>query len=83
MASKNVTVVLTTKSVGVAILLTFLLGPLGMLYSTILGAIVMGILFCLAWLITFGLGLFVLWPIAILWAALAAYNHNKRVLAHL
>lgn len=81
MTSKHVTVVLTTKSVGIAILLTLLLGPIGMLYSTIWGALVMSVLFVCVGFVTLGLGLVVLWPMAILWAALAAHGHNKRILA--
>ena len=73
-------VVLPTKSVGVAIILTVLLGPLGMLYSTIWGGIMMFVISALVGLVTFGLGLMITWPICIIWAALAAGSHNRRLL---
>jgi hypothetical protein len=60
------------KSVGAALLLTFLFGPLGMFYSTITGGIVMLILDILAFIFTAGIGLFFTWPIQMIWAATAA-----------
>jgi hypothetical protein len=69
------------KSVGGAIALSFFFGPLGMLYSTVTGAMVMffaGFLFTLA---TLGLGIFLVWPGCVLWSALAASQHNERVRA--
>lgn len=74
-------VVVPTKSVGIAIMLTLFFGPLGMLYSTIAGAIVMFVATFLALLFTAGLGLFVTWPVGIIWAAVAASSHNKRLLS--
>lgn len=41
MEEKNYVVMLSPKSTGVAILLAFLLGPIGMFYSTISGAFIM------------------------------------------
>lgn len=74
-------VLVPTKSVGLAIVLTFFFGPIGMLYSTILGAITMLVVNIAALLLTAGLGLIVTWPVGIVWSALAAASHNKRVLA--
>lgn len=75
-----VIVVATTKNVGVAILLTFLFGPLGMFYSTIVGgAVMLAISFFVAFF-TFGFGLLITWPICIIWAAIAAKNYNDRIL---
>jgi hypothetical protein len=74
-------VVVPTKSMGIAIMLTFLFGPLGMLYSTIIGAIVMFVATFLALLLTAGLGLFVTWPVGIIWAAVATSEYNKKLLA--
>ncbi|HIE11920.1 MAG TPA: hypothetical protein EYP63_00580 [Desulfotomaculum sp.] len=70
-----------TKSVGVSIILTVLLGPLGMLYSTIWGGLIMFVVSALVGLLTFGLGLVVTWPICVIWAALAASSYNKRLLS--
>jgi len=75
-----------TKSTGVAVLLAALFGPLGMLYSTIPGA---AILFCvnlflvLVGFVTVGLSwllLFFSWIAGMVWAYLAADQHNKRVM---
>ena len=73
-------VALTQKSVGVAIILSVLFGPLGMFYSTIFGALVMVVINIAAAVLTFGLGLCITWPVCILWAAVAAHVHNQRLL---
>lgn len=78
---KQVVVIAPTKSVGISILLTFLFGPLGMLYSTIVGAIVMIILSIIIAAFTLGFGLLITWPICIIWGAIAASSHNKKLLA--
>lgn len=70
-----------TKSMGIAIVLTLLFGPFGMLYSTILGAIIMGIATLLAIVFTAGLGLIVTWPICLIWGAMAVKNYNDRLRA--
>ena len=75
------TVVTTsTKSMGVAIILTVLFGPLGMLYSTILGGIIMCVISLIVALITAGIGLVLTWPICIIWAAVATSSFNKKLL---
>jgi hypothetical protein len=72
-------IIKSQKSVGLALVLTFLFGPLGMLYSTILGAVIMLVITGLVGLFTFGLGLFITWPICIIWGAMAASNSNKKI----
>lgn len=79
--AKQVIIVASQKSVGIAILLTVFFGPLGMLYSTVTGAIVMIIVNLLAIFLTAGLGLIITWPICIIWGAVAASSHNKKLLA--
>ncbi len=74
-------VVTPTKSVGISILLTVLFGPLGMLYSTIWGAIIMIVVSVVVGVVTLGFGAFVTWPICILWAALATSSYNRNLLA--
>lgn len=73
-----VVVVNQQKSVGVAILLAACFGPLGMLYSTVGGAFIMFFVTMFTMAVTLGLGIFVTWPVGILWAAMAASEHNKR-----
>lgn len=72
-------VIVNQKSVGLAAMLAFLFGPLGMFYSTTGGALIMMLVSFFAMVMTFGLGLFVTWPICVLWAAHAAGEHNKRL----
>ncbi|HEX6911736.1 MAG TPA: hypothetical protein VF142_15140 [Longimicrobium sp.] len=76
----TVVVVSETRSVGVAILLTVLFGPLGMLYSTVAGALVMIAVSIVLAFFTLGFSILLTWPISILWGALAASTHNQRVI---
>lgn len=80
--NENVNVVITKspKSMGISIALTLFFGPLGMFYSTILGAIVMGIIDIVVGIFTMGLGLFVTWPIQVVWAAIATSLYNKKLM---
>jgi len=76
-ASQTTIHVHTSKSPGIAIILTVLFGPLGMFYSTISGGFIMSIITIIVGIFTFGFGLIVTWPICILWAALAAKGDSK------
>lgn len=78
-SSRPVVVMTTTKSVGVAIILTVLFGPLGMFYSTVWGGIIMSILTLIVGIVTVGLGLIVIWPIVVIWGAVAANSYNKKL----
>lgn len=64
------------KSVGIAFLLTFLFGPLGMFYSTITGAIIMIVVACVLVPLTIGFGVFLVWPASIIWGCVAASQSN-------
>ena len=77
----QVVIVKGTKSVGVSILLTFLLGPLGMFYSTIPGALIMLVVSGIIGVMTAGIGLFLTQPICIIWGAVAAKSYNGKLLA--
>lgn len=65
------------KSVFVAALLAFLFGPLGMLYSTVAGAVVMFVINIVVGFLTAGIGLLLTWPIGVVWAAVAASKRNN------
>ena len=80
---RPVMVVTPTKSVGAAVLLAILFGPLGMLYATVLGGIIMLIVSAAVALPTLGFGLLVTQPICVIWAAIATNGYNKRVLRKL
>lgn len=67
------------KSIAVSLVLTFFFGPLGMLYSTVLGFVVMFVVNLVVLPITLGIGIVLTWPACMLWAALAASDHNTKV----
>ncbi len=64
------------KSVLLALVLCIFLGPIGMLYSTVLGAIIMAILYVALGIPTLGWAIAVLHPIAIIWGVWAAHRQN-------
>ena len=66
------------KSAALAFILTFFFGPLGMLYSTVAGGLIMFVAGIVLIPLTFGLILPILWPIQLVWAVVAATNANKR-----
>jgi hypothetical protein len=65
-------IIVQRKSRGLAFLLAFLFGPLGMLYTTVGGALIMLVIALVVSLATAGLGLILVWPICIIWSVLAA-----------
>ena len=77
--TQQVVIVGAPKSTGVSIILAVLFGPLGMLYSTVAGGVIMMIVTLIVGALTFGIGLFVTWPICVVWGALAARAHNKKL----
>lgn len=76
-------IIVSQKSVGLSFLLTFLFGPLGMLYSTVFGAIIMIILSIIIGAVTFGLGLILIWPVCIIWGIVSTNSYNKNLMATL
>lgn len=71
------------KSVVGAATLALFFGPLGMFYATVPGAFVMLVISGFFGTLVFGIGIVLAWPICIMWAALAARSHNKRLLRSL
>ncbi len=67
------------KSVAGAVLLALFFGPLGMLYATVPGALVMFVISFVVAIATLGLGLLITLPICAIWAGIAASSHNKRL----
>lgn len=74
-------VVVAPKSMGISILLTFLFGPLGMLYTTVAGALIMMVISGIVFVMTAGLGLIITWPICIVWGAVATSSYNKKLMS--
>jgi len=67
------------KSMGVGLLLTLLFGPLGMIYATVIGAIVMFIVSLIAAFATLGIGLLITWPIQLIWTYLSIKIKNDSI----
>lgn len=78
---QTVVIVGKQKSVGVAFLLAFLFGPLGLLYASVVGGIVMMIVSALVAIVTLGFGLLITWPVCVIWAIIAANNANKKMVS--
>jgi hypothetical protein len=73
---QNVIVMGKAKSVGVAFLLAFFFGPLGLLYASVTGGIVMFVLAIPIGIFTAGIGFFFINPICSIWAVIAANQAN-------
>jgi len=65
------------KSVGVALVLTFLFGPLGLLYASVGGGVALIVLAAAGVVPTLGFVLIFVWPASMMWAAIAASNKHK------
>ena len=66
------------KSVGAALVLTFLFGPLGLFYVTVAGALVMLVGAIVVFFLTLGVGDLFVWAGCMIWGALAASDaHTK------
>lgn len=81
MSDPQVVIAKTEKSVGISLILTFFFGPLGMLYSTVVGGLVMIAVSFVVGLVTMGIGLAFLWPVYLIWGALAASSYNQQLRA--
>lgn len=67
------------KSVGGAVLLALFFGPIGMIYATVAGALVMFFVNVIVAFLTFGIGLLITIPIGAVWAGIAASTHNDNL----
>ena len=76
---QTVVIVGKQKSVGAAFLLAFLFGPIGLLYATLAGGVVMMLLAFVVGIVTFGLALIPIWLGSVVWAVIAANQANKRL----
>lgn len=66
------------KSLLLSALLTFFLGPLGMIYTTIFGFLVMAVIVTLVAIVTLGQGLPVVWPLCMIWGVWSGHRYNER-----
>lgn len=69
------------KSMVAALLLTFFFGPLGLLYSTVSGALILLVLTVIIGFFTLGIGFIVGWLASMIWAAIAVSSNNKKFTA--
>jgi len=72
-------VVVQPKSAGISIILTILFGPVGLFYASVTGGLVMTVATFLLSLMTFGLAFFIMWPITIIWGAVAVSEYNSKL----
>ena len=77
---QTVVVVGKSKSVGLAFVLTFLFGPLGLFYSSVVGGVVMLIITVIIGIVSFGFLAFLTWIQCIIWGVVEANNANKKML---
>jgi hypothetical protein len=64
------------KSVGASLVLTFLFGPFGLLYTSVIGGVVMVFVWLVVAVVTQGIGVLVLWPLTMVWGAVSASNQH-------
>jgi len=76
----HVKVVAPKKSMPVALILTFLFGPLGLLYASVPGALILLALTIVIGLLTLGIGFLVGWVASMIWAFIAVNKHNAKAL---
>lgn len=73
----NVVILKTEKSMAVAVILAFLFGPLGLLYASVKGGLIMMLVSAVVLFFTLGIGLLITVPACIIWAIVAVNNYNR------
>jgi len=76
----NTTILVSSKSMVLALVLSFFFGPLGMLYATVSGGIIMFLFSIPVVLFTGGLGLVLTLPLGMVWSAIAVNSYNNKLL---
>lgn len=71
--------ILPFKSIAVALLFSVFLGPVGLLYATTLGGIVMLILGVIVGCLKLGFLMFIVWVSSCVWAVFATNRYNERL----
>ena len=66
------------KSTGVAFILSFFFGPLGLLYASVTGGLIMLVISIPVAIFTLGFGLILTNIICVVWAIIAVNNHNSK-----
>lgn len=68
------------KSVALTLLFTVILGPVGLLYATLLGGVVMIVLGFFIVCTKLMIPIILVWLISCIWGVAAANNYNKKIL---
>ena len=68
----------TPKTAVVATILAGLLGPFGLFYATVSGAMIMLVVAIILATFTWGIGVFLVWPLCAVWAWRATIDYNKK-----
>lgn len=79
MSNTKTIIVAPMKSTGVSLILTFLLGSFGLLYTSVLAFIIMFIVELVLGTITLGFALFFTHPICMIWGVISVKRHNKKL----
>lgn len=74
-------VIMNNKSVGVSLILTFFFGPLGLLYSSIAGGLIMLVVSVILGIFTAGFSIILTTPICMIWGAISTKNYNERIIS--
>lgn len=77
----QVVVAKSEKSMGLAVVLAAIFGPLGLFYSSIIGGLIMLPVSVLVGVLTLGIGFLFTWPVCILWAYLSTKRYNAKLTA--
>jgi hypothetical protein len=80
-SQKQIIIVQSTKNPGIAAILGFLFGPLGLLYVGVTPALIMFGVNILVAIFTAGIGLFLTWPLCAIVGYSRANLYNKKLLA--
>lgn len=81
MGQPQIIIAQSPKNMGIALLLAFLFGPIGLCYSTVKGGIIMFVISIAVALITFGLGVLIMWIPCVIWAYIATDKYNKELMS--
>lgn len=77
---QQIVVVGAQKSLGASILLTLFFGPLGLMYSTLTGGLIMLVLSVIIGIFTLGFGLIFTQIICVIWGIVAVNSHNSKMM---
>jgi hypothetical protein len=66
------------KSVGAALVLTFLFGPFGLFYTSVAADIVVSVIGFVAIIATLGLAIIIIWPVSMVLGAVQASDQHSR-----